>query len=81
MNYTAHITISLKNGMLDPEARAMNHALKNIGFVVDSIKSARKFTITLQADSPEDAKAVAEKMCLKLLANPVIHQYSIEVSS
>jgi phosphoribosylformylglycinamidine synthase len=79
MKYTADITISLKRGMLDPEANAMGHALQNLGFEVDSVSSAQLFSLTFEADSEKEAHEQAEKMCLRLLANPVIHQYTIEV--
>lgn len=81
MKYTADITISLKHGMLDPEANAISHALKNLGFAVDAIASARQFSVTFEAASPDEAHEQAEKMCLRLLANPVIHHYTIEVSA
>ena len=79
MEYTADITITLKKGMLDPEANAIGHALQNLGFKVQSISTARKFTLTFEALSRDEARNQAEKMCLRLLANPVIHQYNIGV--
>ncbi len=80
MKYTANITISLKRGMLDPEANAISDALRNLGFAVDTITSAQQFSVTFDAASPEEARDQAEKMCLRLLANPVIHHYTIEVA-
>jgi phosphoribosylformylglycinamidine synthase len=79
MQYTADITISLRRGMLDPEANAIGHALQNLGFNVDSVVTAQQFTLTFEAASPDEAREQAEKMCLRLLANPVIHQYTIGV--
>lgn len=77
--YSAKITISLKKGMLDPEARAIRHALNNLGFKTENLSSARLFEIEVDADSSESAYREAEKMCERLLANPVIHDYTIEV--
>lgn len=79
MKYTADITISLKRGMLDPEANAISHALQNLGFEVGTVATAQQFTLTFEAGSEEEAHEQAEKMCLRLLANPVIHQYTIGV--
>lgn len=79
MIYIAKITIRLKKGMLDPEARAIRHALQNLGFTTQSLSSARLFEIEIDADSSDLAYMEAEKMCERLLANPVIHDYSIEV--
>lgn len=81
MKYTAKITIALKEGMLDPEARAIQHALANLGFSTGSLSTARVFYITLDAENKEAAQAVAEQMCERLLANPVIHRYEVEVSA
>ncbi len=60
MKYTVTITIRLKEGMLNPEARAIQHALKNLGYAAAARETARQ-------------------MCDRLLANPVIHDYAIEV--
>ena len=81
MRFKAHITISLKKGMLDPEANAISHALSSLGFDIEDINSARQYTITFDAPDMNGAKEQAEKMCLRLLANPVIHHYTIEVTS
>jgi len=79
MIYNAKIIIHLKRGMLDPEARAIRHALQNLGFNAQNLSSARLFEIEIDTDSAESAYKEAEKMCERLLANPVIHDYSIEV--
>ncbi|HUU74986.1 MAG TPA: phosphoribosylformylglycinamidine synthase subunit PurS [Methanoregulaceae archaeon] len=79
MKFLIKITISLKEGMLDPEATAILHALANLGFETDELKSAKVYFIRLGADTVQDAHAQATKMCERLLANPVIHHYEIEV--
>jgi phosphoribosylformylglycinamidine synthase len=80
MRYSLQITISLKEGILDPEARAIQHALEDLGFPTVKLSSARLFYITVEA--PAEAAAIdrARQMCERLLANPVIHRYTIEVS-
>lgn len=79
MNFTAYITVGLKDGMLDPEANTILKALNNQGFRAEQFKAERKFTITFDALSREDAQAQAVSMCEQLLANPVIQRYTIEV--
>ncbi|MDI6867699.1 phosphoribosylformylglycinamidine synthase subunit PurS [Methanoculleus sp.] len=79
MKYTVTITIRLKEGMLNPEARAIQHALKNLGFQTEDLSTARLFRITLEAPDAEAARKTARQMCDRLLANPVIHEYTIEV--
>ncbi|QSZ67713.1 phosphoribosylformylglycinamidine synthase, purS protein [Methanofollis aquaemaris] len=79
MKFTAKVTIGLKEGMLDPEARAIQHALANIGFETEGLSTARVFTIALDAEDRAAAQALVEQMCERLLANPVIHRYEVEV--
>ncbi|WAI01309.1 phosphoribosylformylglycinamidine synthase subunit PurS [Methanogenium organophilum] len=79
MTINVKITISLKDGMLDPEARAIQHALSNLGYATETLSTARVFNVGLDADSAETAERMATEMCNRLLANPVIHSYEIEV--
>jgi phosphoribosylformylglycinamidine synthase len=80
MQYTVTITISLKEGMLDPEAEAIRHALANLGFEIATLSTARVFRLAFDAPDQAAARAQSERMCERLLANPVIHRYRIEVS-
>ena len=79
MKFLVKITISLKEGMLDPEATAIRHALANLGFATEELRSAKIFFIRLDAESEDVARDLAAGMCERLLANPVIHHYEIEV--
>ncbi len=78
MKFSLKITISLKKGMLDPEALAIKHALDNLGFNVDSLGTARIFYIDIDAVDKDSAVSTGREMCDRLLANPVIHSYDIE---
>ncbi|MBO0334877.1 phosphoribosylformylglycinamidine synthase subunit PurS [Sneathiella sp. CAU 1612] len=76
----ARVYISLKNGVLDPQGKAISHSLQGLGF--NSVLDARQGkTIDLDlADMDRDAAAAeVEKMCQQLLANTVIENYSIEM--
>ena len=79
MMYNVTVTIGLKEGMLNPEARAIQHALTNLGFPTEDLDTARLFRITLDAADTAAAREAAGQMCERLLANPVIHHYTIEV--
>lgn len=79
MRFTVTITIALKEGMLDPEAEAIRHALANLGFGIDSLGTARMFRLQYDAPDAAAARAQAARMCERLLANPIIHRYEIEV--
>ena len=77
----ARVHVTLKNGVLDPQGKAVHHALQGMGF--DGVNDVRqgKF-IELELDGTDAAKAEAEvkEMCEKLLANTVIEDYSIELA-
>ncbi len=77
---TAQVQIHLKKGVADPEGGNTLKALKLLGFdsAVD-VKSARLFEISLEEDDKDKAKQIVEEMCRKLLANPVIHDYTISL--
>ena len=75
----AEVRIELKDGIADPEGRNVQKALELLGFSdVLSVRSIKVFEISL--DGPElDVKRRVEEMCKRLLANPVIHKYSIVI--
>lgn len=75
----AEVRIELKEGVADPEGRNTQKALELLGFSgIESVRSIKVFEITI--DAPKDeAKRRVEEMCRRLLANPVIHKFSIHV--
>ena len=77
--YTATVTVRLKQGVLDPEAETTKRALERLGFEVDALRSADRFELDLDAESAESAAERAEEMAERLLANPTIHDYEVEV--
>lgn len=77
--FLVRITISLKEGVLDPEASLIRRALENLGFPTGELKTSRQFLVRFHAENDDDARKRAEAMCDRLLANPVIHRYEIEV--
>lgn len=74
------VEVHLKKGVADPEGDNILKALKLLGFAgVRGVSSAKLFLINLDAPDKRTARARVEEMCRKLLANPVIHDYSIHV--
>jgi phosphoribosylformylglycinamidine synthase len=70
------ILVSLKPGVLDPQGRAVHHALEGLGFTgVEDVRVGRVIEMEV-ADGTDDA--VLKEMCEKLLANMVIENYRIE---
>lgn len=78
--YLAKVRIGLKAGVSDPEGNNTLKALHLLGFQsVKNVSTERIVRIQLDAKRKEDALAEAEKACRRLLTNPVIHDYRIEV--
>ncbi|WP_181685690.1 phosphoribosylformylglycinamidine synthase subunit PurS [Halorhabdus salina] len=77
--YTAIVTVRLKSGVLDPEAETTQHALERLGFELESLRSAERFEIDIEAADHETARERTEAMTERLLANPTIHDYEIDI--
>jgi len=77
--FLVRITIALREGVLDPEASIIRHALENLGFPTYDLKTSHQFLVRFDAKDENEAKKKAVAMCERLLANPVIHKYEIEV--
>lgn len=70
------VYVTLKNGVLDPQGKAIHHALEGLGF--DGVKDVRQGKL-IELDLEDDvSEADVEAMCRKLLANTVIENYRIE---
>ena len=80
MKATVHVT--LKNGVLDPQGKAVEHALGTLGF--NGIKGARigkYIELNLAETNAEKAETQVTEMCEKLLANTVIENFRVEIDS
>jgi len=79
MQYQATVTIEQKAGMLDPEGTTIKRALDHLGYAAESVKTAKLYTIVLEAESAEVAEQKVDEMCQKLIANPIVQNYRIEL--
>jgi phosphoribosylformylglycinamidine synthase len=78
--FSADVYVVLKPLVNDPEGLVIRDGLRNIGFPdVETVRSGKYLTISLEADSQADAEAQLEAMCKKLLANPVIEDFRFTV--
>ena len=76
----ARVFITLKNGVLDPQGKAIGHALNGLGFgSVGEVRQGKLIELELADTDPAAARARVEDMCKQLLANPVIENYAIEI--
>jgi phosphoribosylformylglycinamidine synthase len=78
--YTATVTVRLKQGVLDPEAETTRKALERLDFEIDGLRFADRFEVDFDAESAEAATERAEEMAERLLANPTIHDYEVDVT-
>lgn len=77
----ARVTVMLKDGVLDPQGRAIGHALGTLGFAgVGEVRAGKVFLIDLAATDATAARAEAEAMSDRLLANTVIESFNVEIS-
>jgi len=73
MKFRARVLVSLKEGVLDTQGKAVLVSLKNLGFdVVDEVRIGKSIEIVLSADSVAEAEQKVESMCEALLVNPLI---------
>jgi phosphoribosylformylglycinamidine synthase subunit PurS len=79
MKYRAKIEVSLKPGHSNPEGETTAHLLKELGYKVETVDVSKVYTVTLEASSVKEAKAKAEDMSKRLLANPTKDNYTIIV--
>ena len=72
--------ITLKGGVLDPQGKAIAHALASLGFAgIGGVRQGKYIEIELAEQDAARAEAEVDAMCRKLLANTVIENYSIEL--
>jgi len=78
----ARVHVTLKPGVLDPQGKAIAHALTQLGFDgVDNVRAGKVFELEVAETDPETAHARVDQMCRDLLANTVIETYDIELSA
>lgn len=76
----ARVTVTLKNGVLDPQGKAIEHALTGLGFDgVGSVRQGKVFDVELDGTDKAKAEADLKAMCDRLLANTVIENYSVSI--
>jgi phosphoribosylformylglycinamidine synthase len=77
----ARVIVTLKNGVLDPQGKAIEGALGSLGFTgTNSVRQGKIFDLEVAANSRDEAHAEVSKMCETLLANTVIENYAVEIS-
>ncbi len=79
----ARIHVTLKQSVLDPQGKAIHHAVETIGYSgIEDVRQGKYFEVTLADGTPaETARATIERMAHDVLTNPVIEEYRVELDS
>ncbi len=78
--YKAKVNITLRKSILDPKGKAAHHALQNLGLNnVEDVRIGKFVEMNIEAGSKDEAYALAETACTKLLANEVMEDFRIEI--
>jgi len=78
----ARVHVTLRAGVLDPQGKAIGNALAALGFTgVGEVRQGKFIELELAETDPASARAQVAAMCDKLLANPVIEDYAIEIDA
>ncbi len=79
MEYKIEVRIELKKGVMDAEGETVKKSLNLLGYTATKVDTVKVYVLTVSARSEKDALKQAEDACKKVLANPVINDYSISV--
>lgn len=79
MLFDIEVKISLKSGMLNPEATTIERSLELLGYNVKNVRTKEILTFQMEGEDREVIRANTTDMCERLLCNPVIHNYKISV--
>ena len=80
MTFKVHVRVMPREGLLDPQGQAVEHALSALGFdEAGAVRIGRAIELDVTAGSRDEAETTARRMCEKLLANPVTEDYLLDV--
>ena len=80
MKFDAEVKISLKKGMLNPEAATIQRALALLKYQVEDTQTLQIIKFSMEGDDEDIIRQKVDEMCQRLLCNPVIHNYEIEIT-
>jgi len=78
----AKISVYLKPGILDPQGKAVSHAIEHLDYSnVESVRIGKYIEVEFNSNDEEQVKKDADEICNKLLANPVMENYNIQIEN
>ncbi|MBS1645097.1 MAG: phosphoribosylformylglycinamidine synthase subunit PurS [Bacteroidetes bacterium] len=82
MKYIANITVMPLKELLDPQGKAVSGSLHNLGITgIQDVRIGKHIILQIEAPDEATAQALAQESCKKLLANPVMESFSIQLSA
>jgi phosphoribosylformylglycinamidine synthase len=79
--YLARIRVTLRPSILDPQGKAVEHAIGTLSIgTVRDVRMGKHIELKVDADTETDARKMTEEVCRKLLANPVMEDFSFEIT-
>jgi phosphoribosylformylglycinamidine synthase len=79
MKYTVQVKVMPLKDLLDPQGKAVVNGLHNLGLKVQDVRVGKNISLEIEADSKDEARSIAEEASKKLLANPVMEYFEIEM--
>jgi len=78
--YTAKITVTLRPAILDVQGKAVEHALHSMNYTaVEHVRMGKFITLQIATNDQAEARRIADEACAKLLSNPIIEDYSVQL--
>jgi phosphoribosylformylglycinamidine synthase subunit PurS len=78
--YHSKISITLRQSILDPQGKAVEHAIHSLGLKsVSNVRIGKQIELAVDSPTKEEAEQITEQVCKKLLANPVMEDYSFTI--
>jgi phosphoribosylformylglycinamidine synthase len=81
LRFLATVAVRLKPGVLDAEGKNVQKALGLLAIPVESVSFVKTYEILLERNSRKEAEADVEEACRRLLANPVVHDYTVTLQA
>lgn len=78
--FISRITVTLRKSILDPQGKAVQHGIHSLGYdAVDDVRIGKSIELTIDAETKQEAERLTREVCQKLLANPVMEDFSFVV--
>ena len=74
------VLVRPRDGILDPQGEAVRRSLAGLGYPAGDVRAGKVFDLDVDADDAESARRIADEIAGKVLSNPLIEQYQVEVA-